>query len=260
VFNLLDELKSRPGPLPEFALRLWFVALALLLVFAATVLNAALPLRLVDPRWLQGLIQVLLSQGFLPLIALVLLQLAVVINPNSSRLRRRRDRFSRLALVAALGFALLIPLQLASTWSNLNQQTSGQNQQRLQGLAVIGQLRQAISTATSHQDLASRLAALPIPQSGSSSAADLALPFPQRQRNLLEGLARSERQLTNEATSPAPIPWPALIETSLRVIPTALALAGGFAALAFGHGGRPAGKQAPAEKAYFKALGRDAGG
>jgi hypothetical protein len=58
---------------------------------------------------------------------------------------------------------------------------------------VIGQLRQAISGATSHQDLASRLAALPIPQSGTTSPADLALPFPQRQRNLLEGLARSER-------------------------------------------------------------------
>jgi len=115
VINLLDELKSRPGALPELALRLWFGALALLVVFAATVLNAALPLRLVDPRWLQGLIQALLSQGFLPLIALVLLQLAVVLNPESSRLRRRRDRFSRLALVAALGFALLIPLQLAST-------------------------------------------------------------------------------------------------------------------------------------------------
>jgi hypothetical protein len=88
---------------------------ALLVVFAATVLNAALPLRLVDPSWLQGLIQFLLSQGFLPLIALVLVPLAVVINPKSSRLCRRRDRFSRLALVAALGFALLIPLQLAST-------------------------------------------------------------------------------------------------------------------------------------------------
>jgi hypothetical protein len=42
---------------------------------------------------------------------LVLVPLAVVINPKSSRLRRRRDRSSRLAL----GFALLIPLQLAST-------------------------------------------------------------------------------------------------------------------------------------------------
>jgi hypothetical protein len=234
MLNLLAELKSRQGDRPDLALRLWYVALALLVVFAATVLNAALPLRLLDPRWLQGLIQALLSQGFLPLIALVLLQLAVVFNPESSRLRRRRDRFSRLALVAALGFALLIPLQLISTWGSLNQQTSGQNQQRLQGLAVIGQLRQAISAATSHQDLASRLAALPIPQSGSSSAVDLVLPFPQRQRNLLEGLARSEAQLTSEATTPAPIPWPALIETALRVIPTALALAGGFLVLGYG--------------------------
>ena len=235
------------------------MALALLVVFAATVLNAALPLRLLDPRWLQGLIQVLLSQGFLPLIALVLLQLAVVLNPDSNRLRRRRDHFCRLALVAALGCVLLIPLQLASSWGSLNLLANGQNQQRLQGLAVIGQLRQAISTASSHQDLASRLASLPIPQSGSGSAADLAQPFPQRQRNLLEGLARSERQLTRSAAS-APIPWPTLIETSLRVIPTALALAGGFVALAFGHGGRQAGKQALAEEAYFEALGRDAGG
>ena len=178
MLNLLEELKSRPGDRPELALRLWFVAFALLVVFAATVLNADLPLRLVDPRWLQGLIQALLSQGFLPLIALVLLQLAAVLNPESSRLRRRRDRFSRLALVAALGFALLIPLQLISTWGSLNQQTSGQNQQRLQGLAVIGQLRQAISAATIHQDLASRLAALPIPQSGSATCSK-AWPAPK---------------------------------------------------------------------------------
>jgi hypothetical protein len=82
---------------------------------------------------------------------------------------------------------------------------------------------------------------------------------PERQRNLLEGLARSERQLTRSAAT-APIPWPALIETSLRVIPTALALAGGFATLAFGHGGRQAGKQALAEEAYLEALGRSAGG
>jgi hypothetical protein len=33
-----------------------------------------------------------------------------------------------LALVAALDFALLIPLQLISTWGSLNQQASGENQ------------------------------------------------------------------------------------------------------------------------------------
>ena len=58
----------------------------------------------------------------------MLLQLAVVLNPESSRLGRVRDRHSRLALVAALGFALLIPLQLISTWGSLNQPASGENQ------------------------------------------------------------------------------------------------------------------------------------
>lgn len=258
MLNLLAELKGRPGDRPEFTLRLWLVALGLLVVFVATVLNAALPLRLVDPSWLQGLIQALLSQGFLPLIALLLLQLAVVLNPESSRLHRRRDRFSRLALVAALGFVLLITLQLISTWGSLNLLASGQNQQRLQGLAVISQLRQAISTATSHQDLASRLAALPIPQSSSSSPADLALPFPQRQRTLLEGLARSEAQLTSVAA--APIPWPGLIEAALRVIPTALALAGGFFVLGYGsRGSRTSARYAREEEAYFESIGREGG-
>jgi len=133
---------------------------------------------------------------------------------------------------------LLIPLHLGATWSLLNKQNSNaQEQQLIQGQAVIGQLRQAITAATSHQDLASRLAALPIPQSGSSSPADLALPFPQRQRNLLEGLARSERQLTSVAATPDPIPWPALIEAALRVIPTSLALAGGIFVLGYGDRG-----------------------
>jgi hypothetical protein len=240
----------------DLGLRLYLVALALLAFFVATILNGALPLRLLDPTWLEGMVQLLFSQAFLPLIALMLLHLAVVLNPESLRLRKRRDRYARFALAAALGYLLLIPLHLGATWGRLNwQNASGQEQQRLQGLAVIGQLRQAITASTSHQGLAQRLAALPIRQR-ETSPADLALPFPQRQRNLLEGLARSEADLSRAASTPAPIPWPGLIEAALRVIPAALALAGGFAALAIGHAGR----QALEEEAYFETLGRDADG
>jgi hypothetical protein len=35
VINLLDELKSRQGDQPDLALRLWYAALALLVVFRA---------------------------------------------------------------------------------------------------------------------------------------------------------------------------------------------------------------------------------
>ncbi len=236
MISLLEGLQSRQGDRPDLALRLWFVALALLVMFAAAMLNAALPLRLLDPRWLQRLIQAVLTQGFLPLIALVLLHLAVVLNPGSSRVRRR-DRFSRLAKIAAVGFVLLIPLQLASTWGSLNLLTSDQQQQRIQGLAVVGQLRKAVGEATSHQDLERRLGSLNIPLLSKSSAADLGLPYPQRQQKLLAGLTNSERQLTSVPTA-APIPWLALIESSLRVAPTALALAAGFFVLGYGTGSR----------------------
>jgi hypothetical protein len=232
VFPLLSALRTRQGDAANLALRLWLAALALLVIFSASVLNAAVPLRVLDPRWLQGLIQVLLTQGSLPLIALVLLHLAVVLNPESTRMRRRRDRFSRLALIAALGFLLLLPLQIASTWGTLNLLASGQNQQRVQGLAMISSLRQAITAATSHQDLDSRLRTLSIPMAATSPA-DLALPFPQRQQKLLEGLQRSERELSDSG-SPAPIPWPALLESTLRVAPTSLALAGAFAVFGYG--------------------------
>lgn len=213
----------------ELGLRFYLVALALLAFFALTILNGALPLRLLDPTWQLSLIQLLLSQAFLPLIALVLLHLAVVLNPDSPRLRSRRNRYTRFALPAALGFLLLIPLQLGATWATLNQQnTRGQEQQRLQGQAVIGQLRQAISAATSHQDLASRLASLPIRQTSSPPAADLAMPFPQRQQKMLAGLARSEAELNRSTAKTAPIPWTALTEPFLRMAPAAVALAGGF--------------------------------
>jgi hypothetical protein len=157
----------------------------------------------------------------------------------------------------------LIPLHLAATWGTLNRQNSnGQEQQRLQGLAVIGQLRQAITVSTSHQDLAQRLAALPIRQSGNISAADLAMPFPQRQQKMLAGLARSETELSRTAGKTAPIPLSALIQPALRMIPTALALAAGFFVLGYGsRGGRTiVSNILEAEQSYFEELGREARG
>jgi hypothetical protein len=82
-----------------------------------------LPLKLVDPFWLLAFTAALCTNGFLALLA-VLLQLVVVLHPEISTMGHGPDRHSRLALVAALDFALLIPLQLNSTWGSLNQQAS----------------------------------------------------------------------------------------------------------------------------------------
>jgi len=116
-------------------------------MFVLAVALPLLPAKLADPFWLLALTGAFCINGFLALLA-VLQQLAVVLHLESSRLRRRRDRLSRLALVAALGFALLIPLQFNSAWGSLNQQLGGENEQRFQGLAVIGQLSQAITASS----------------------------------------------------------------------------------------------------------------
>jgi hypothetical protein len=99
----------------------------LLALFVLAVALPLLPLKLADPFWLLAFTGAFCSNGFLALLA-VLLPLAVVLHPECGSICRGRDRHSRLALVAALDFALLIPLQLISTWGSLNQQASGENQ------------------------------------------------------------------------------------------------------------------------------------
>jgi hypothetical protein len=230
--------------------RLWCVALALYLCYGAAVLNAALPLQRLDPRWQETLIAALISNGPLPLIGLALSHLAVVLQP-ANRLRSKRfRRIKQLAVVAALGFLLLIPLQVSATWRRVQDSTIKVSLQQQQGQQTISALRQAISAATSHQDLQTRLEKLQLPVAGQ---ADLQVPFPQRQQKLLDGLLQSEMRLNANISSRQPLPLGPLLQSVLRIAPTALALAWAFRAL----GRWPASSGGPGQSsdaAYFKAI------
>lgn len=239
-----------PDDLVLVGQRFWLVALALFICYGAAVLNVALPLQRLDSRWLETLIAALLSNGPLPLIGLALCHLAMALQPANRRLRHRVGRLRQLAVVAALGFLLLIPLQVSATWRGVQDSSTRASLQQQQGQQAISALRQAISAATSHQDLQARLEALQLPVAGQ---ADLRVPFPQRQQKLLDGLQQSERRLTASTASRQPLPLGALLQSSLRIAPTALALAWAFRALGrwrFSSGGpRPT-----ADKAYLKAI------
>ncbi len=87
-------------------------------------------------------------------------------------------------MVAAFGFLLLIPLQVSATWRGVQDSTSKASLQQQQGQQAISALWQAISAATSHQDLQARLEKLQLPVAGQ---ADLQVPFPQRRQKLLDG-------------------------------------------------------------------------
>lgn len=226
------------------------MALALFICYGAAVLSVALPPQRLDPRWQEALIATLLSNGPLPLIGLALSHLAVVLQPANRHLRHRFERIRQLAVVAAFGFLLLIPLQVSATWRGVQDSTSKASLQQQQGQQAISALRQAISAATSHQDLQARLEKLQLPVAGQ---ADLQVPFPQRRQKLLDGLQQSEMRLTAITPSRQPLPLEALLQSSLRIAPTALALAWAFRAL-----GRwrlsSGGPRPTADAAYFEAI------
>jgi hypothetical protein len=133
-----------PADLTLAGQRLWFVALALFICCSAAVLSVALPLQRLDPCWQEALIAALLSNGHLPLIGLALSHLAVVLQPANRRLRHRFERFRQLAVVAAFGFLLLIPLQVSATWRGVQDSTSKASLQQQQEQQAISALRQII--------------------------------------------------------------------------------------------------------------------
>jgi predicted PurR-regulated permease PerM len=120
------------------------VALALFICCSAAVFSVALPLQRLDPCWQEALIAALLSNGHLPLIGLALSHLAVVLQPANRRLRHRFERFRQLAVVAAFGFLLLIPLQVSATWRGVQDSTSKASLQQQQEQQAISALRQII--------------------------------------------------------------------------------------------------------------------
>jgi hypothetical protein len=252
-------LSVAPSPYPagpdpiDLALvgqRLWFVALALFLYYGAAVLSVALPPLPLDPRWQLPVIAALLGNGPLALIGLALTHLAVVLQPANRRMRHRSKRIGQLAVVAAIGFLLLLPLQVSATWRVFQARANSANRQQLQGQQTITALRQAITAASSNQDLQRRLEALNLPVAGQ---ADLQIPFPQRQQKLLAGLQQSQERLAATPPVTPPLPLGALLQSGLRVTPAALALAWAFWALGNWRRG-PGGRKPFTDASYFEVL------
>jgi len=82
---------------------------------------------------------------------------AVWVDPGNQRLRARRNALRRWALAAALGCLLLVPLQGWAGWRLYRTVTGSQQQQLSQASQKLADLRQAISSATTHQELQARV-------------------------------------------------------------------------------------------------------
>jgi hypothetical protein len=205
------------------------LALFFILLFGVQVMGSLIPWRPLDPAWQWSVANAVLNQGMLPLLSLALLQALALLAPEDESIQRRRRLFSNLAVVAALGFLLLLPLQLNA---GLRQQTAFLSTQRGR-IATAEQrlvaLRQAMNQATTTADLQKRFQAL---QGPTLSPLDLERPLPLIKAQLRSVFTQAEIQIQRERASLPPGTNIAAVPNILRNSFICLLLAGGYAVFA----------------------------
>ena len=154
---------------------LGLLALVLVLFFALQLLTVLLPFQPLDPAWQWRFSNALVSGATLPLLALALLLIAGQLDPVDPLLKQRRRLFSQLAVAAAIGFLLLLPLQLSAGLRQQQATGSAQLSRIASAEQRLTQLRQRTTAATSIDELNAALQKLGGPVLRPS---DLAQPLP----------------------------------------------------------------------------------
>ena len=207
---------------------LGLIAGALLALFLVLVVADSLPVRLMDPAWQLRFSGALIRNGLMPVLAIVMVPLAAVIDPSSGALARYRDRLRHWTILVALGYVLLIPLQGYAVWKGVGQLRSSQAGQFDRATKQFTQLRQTIQSADSTADLQRRFQALGMP---TQPQADLNQPLPVLRKRLLDGLEGAENRLRNRLVGkPSADSVEGLILQGGRLALSALILAFAFAA------------------------------
>ena len=171
----------------------------------------------------------LVAPALFALLGLALLQIAAELGPHDPLLKNRARLCAQLAVAAALGFLLLLPLQ---TIAGLKTSRSLNNAQaaRIQGAeAKLKALRQAVAGAASNADLNLQLQKLSGPVLG---PADIAQPLPLLKAQVAAVLDQAALQISREREASQPRTPLLLLPELLRNALASLALAIGFAALA----------------------------
>lgn len=141
----------------EVAIALQWGAILMFVLFLVGILGSAWPVRLIDPLWLQTVSDKLLASGAIAMIGAILLMLARLIDPHSILIGRRVALLRRLSFWIALGFLLLIPLQIYSG-INLLRRFRANDTRELN--AYIATTR-AIESARSYDDILKAMRLLP---------------------------------------------------------------------------------------------------
>jgi hypothetical protein len=221
-----------PGPAVPTAAdlprRLSLLGLLLGLTYLLLVLTSSLPPRLLDPQWQMQFAASCVDSAPIPLVGLALTHLATYLNPDDELLQDRTERASRVAMAAALGLVLLLPLQATAAWRQWQRTRTADMAQRQALIANLDTLRNAVAQAGSSAELVGRLQSLQAPP---LSPRDLALPLPELKRRLQLAFEYDEQRLQLATGISKDANAGQLLNRSLRLMLSALMFSFGFAAL-----------------------------
>ena len=206
---------------PSLASVLEALSLALLGLFVAAVVVSAWPAKILDPQWQLGLTADLINNGSLALVGALLTPLALAFQPGSHRLRARRDTFRRWALAASIGFLLLIPLQATAGWNLYRMVNTKAERQSSEAARKVAELRQAIATATSIQEIQARLKQVAGNHAGLTPT-QLGTPIDQLRQELLDEADQAAKRLHRSIQAQASFKPERLIKETIRITLSAL--------------------------------------
>ncbi|MEB3360972.1 MAG: hypothetical protein VKI42_02475 [Synechococcaceae cyanobacterium] len=217
-------------PEPTVATRgLSLLGLVLIVVYLTKAASVMIPVRLLNSAWQLSTGTTLLNTAVLPLIGLAMLHLAVFLDPLDPVLTRRLRPMAHLAVIAVVGYLLLIPLMGTAGLNQLRERVGSRDASLTRAGSRLEQLREAVKVATSVPDLESRMIALQGPR---LEPADRLQPLAQLRIRVNEVLDRVEAELARtKASAPRPNPW-VLLPNIARDSVTSLAFAIAFAGLA----------------------------
>lgn len=190
--DLASEATASSRSLRKFSLLLEGGSLALFLIFIVRLLPLLLEMKPLDRNWQGGLVDVLVAQGLLPFLGFVFLHLVVYIQPRQNSLRERLRLVRTLAVVPAIGYALLVPLQLAGFIGELND-SHFQRGKYLSQEARLTDIRESILQASNIQDMNVRLQSLLEPP---LSGDQMKQPIAQLRGNLLKEVNARQKEVS----------------------------------------------------------------
>lgn len=213
---------------PRLARQLVAAATGFFIFFGTIVINMFFPVVLLNPAWLMRLATGLIGNAYLPLMGLISVHLAAYLHPKPS-LEGLRGSLAKWAVIASLGFLLLVPLQVWASWSLIQQNFSPLEKGKPAPDEPLQAMEKAIREAPDAATLQTQLTILRGP---AITPQDMRRPLPELKQILLSSLQQARTNLLRKARStPDPRIW-VLIQDVIRFSIGALGYVIGFAAFA----------------------------